>query len=260
MIFPTIQNTIATTKFVLRSHSQSAAAIPSTISSSIRWAQSSLNAADVQLRSRKFTAEITSLSLNQILRQDDQGVSDLAYCLSFANNDSDFKENFAKLFPGDLMQRQLSISNSQLRNYNKQAPSTAVAAAAAAVAEVVLDTAPLPRTLQEALRPSSRAIVITEAAKPFRIVDVNKAWEELCGFSYVEARDQTLGSLLGGPDTDRLAATALIAQLLHGEQAGTTLTNYTKDHEPFRNRLQAGPLTQSEGSEVTHFVGVLQRV
>jgi PAS domain S-box-containing protein len=121
---------------------------------------------------------------------------------------------------------------------------------------VVPDSEPLPRTIQEALRRSSRAIVITEAVKPFRIVDVNKAWEDLCGYAYVDAKGKTLGSLLRGPKTDTLTGNALFARLLRGEEAGATLTNYTKDNRAFRNRLRVGPLM--DGSDVTHFVGVLQ--
>jgi PAS domain S-box-containing protein len=117
---------------------------------------------------------------------------------------------------------------------------------------------PLPRTIQDALRRSNRAIVITESVKPFRIVNVNKAWEDLCGYSYLEAKDKTLGSLLRGPETDTLTGNAMFARLSRGEEVVATLTNYTKDYRAFRHRLQVGPLMN--GSNVTHFVGVLQEV
>lgn len=129
----------------------------------------------------------------------------------------------------------------------------------AASKEVVVDRAPLPRTMEDALRtPKSRAVVITENKKPFRVVDVNSCWENLCGYSFVESKGKTLGSLLKGPETDSTAATGLIAQLMNGEEAGTTLTNYTKSGRRFRNRIRVGPLFN--GSTVTHFVGVLQEV
>jgi PAS domain S-box-containing protein len=182
--------------------------------------------------------------------QDENVYSDLAYCLSFANEESDFNQNFAQLFFNERMQEQLAISKNQLRNYGEKTAQKSSSG--------VPDSEPLPRTIQEALHSSSRAIVITEAVKPFRIVNVNKAWEDLCGYSYVEAKDKTLGSLLRGPDTDTSAGTAMIVQLLRGEEAGATLTNYTKDNRAFRNRLQVGPLM--DGSNVTHFVGVLQEV
>jgi PAS domain S-box-containing protein len=182
--------------------------------------------------------------------QDEDLYSDLAYCLSFANDGSDFNQNYAQLFLNERMQEQLAVSKNQLRNYGEKTVQKS--------SSVAPDSEPLPRTIQEALRRSSRAIVITEAVKPFRIVNVNKAWEDLCGYSYVDAKGKTLGSLLRGPKTDTAAGTALIAQLLRGEEAGATLTNYTKDNRAFRNRLQVGPLM--DGSDVTHFVGILQEV
>lgn len=120
---------------------------------------------------------------------------------------------------------------------------------------------PLPRTLQDALLPSSEAIVITETKMPFRVYNVNAAWEGLCGFSYVESKGKSLGALLGGKETDTCALTALIHQLfVHGEEATTVLTNYTKDGRKFRNRLSVGPLYDEETNEVSHFVGVLKEV
>jgi PAS domain S-box-containing protein len=182
--------------------------------------------------------------------QDEKVYSDLIYSLSFANDKSDFNQNFAQLFLNERMQEQLAISKDQLRNYGKKTVQMS--------SSIAPDSEPLPRTMQDALRRSSRAIVVTESVKPFRVVNVNKAWEDLCGYSYVEAKDKTLGSLLRGPDTDNSAGTAMIVQLLRGEEAGATLTNYTKDKRAFRNRLQVGPLM--DGEHITHFVGVLQEV
>ena len=120
---------------------------------------------------------------------------------------------------------------------------------------------PLPRTLQDALLPTSEAIVITETKMPFRVYDVNEAWEGLCGFSSVESKGKSLGTLLGGKETDACAVTALIHQLfVHGEEATTVITNYTKDGRKFRNRLSVGPLYDEETNEVSHFVGVLKEV
>ena len=119
----------------------------------------------------------------------------------------------------------------------------------------------LPLTLEDALLPSSEAIVITEAKMPFRVFNVNAAWEGLCGYSYVESKGKSLGSLLSGEETDACAVTALIHQLfVHGEEATTVLTNYTKDGRKFRNRLRVGPLYDKETNEVSHFVGVLKEV
>jgi PAS domain S-box-containing protein len=125
-----------------------------------------------------------------------------------------------------------------------------------------IDTEPLPRTLQDALRPSkTRSIVITEKEAPFRIVNVNTSWEQLCGYSYVESKGKTLGSLLRGPQTDPLTATTIISKLLQGENdVGATLVNYKKNGQPFYNRIRAGPIYDEETGEISHFVGLLQEI
>lgn len=118
---------------------------------------------------------------------------------------------------------------------------------------------PLPTTLHEASQPNdSRAIVITEASNPFRVVAVNSAWEGLCGYSHQECHGKTL-SIIQGPETDHSAITALLSKLCQGEEAGTILTNYKKDGAKFHNRLRVGPLRNSE-NKVTHFVGILHEV
>lgn len=123
-----------------------------------------------------------------------------------------------------------------------------------------IDAQPLPKTIQEALRQASRAIVITEAKKPYIVFDVNRTWEKLCGYSFVESKGKTLGSLLRGEATDQLAATSLITHLLQGEEAGAILTNYTKSGRRFRNRIRVGPIMDESNNQITHFVGVLQEI
>jgi PAS domain S-box-containing protein len=126
----------------------------------------------------------------------------------------------------------------------------------------------LPKTLQDALRPTSRAIVVTETSKPFRVLNVNKAWEDLCGYTYLESKGRSLGSLLKGIDTDQVAVTAMINQLLRGEEAMVVLTNYTKEGRKFRNRLHVGPLYDDDSAVPTadsdkfpkYFVGILKEV
>lgn len=169
----------------------------------------------------------------------------MAYSLAMATREgSEFPPITRTLT--SLMKEQLQISKNQLQKIQSSTART-------------VDDVELPRTLADALLPSSRAIVVTEKTTPFRIFNVNKAWEGLCGYSYVESKGQSLGSLLRGPETDPLAVTALINQLLRGEEATALLTNYTKSGRKFRNRLQVGPLYNDIG-ELSHFVGVLQEV
>ena len=169
----------------------------------------------------------------------------MAYSLAMASEEvSDFP-SFSNLSP--RMKEQIRISRTQIYGSQKGKLQNG------------LDERQLPRTLEEALRPSSRAIVVTEISRPFRVCDVNRAWEDLCGYSYLESKGKSLGDLLKGPETDPLAVTTLVNRLLHGEDATIVLTNYTKSGRKFRNRLQVGPLFNDRG-EVTNFVGVLQEV
>jgi PAS domain S-box-containing protein len=184
--------------------------------------------------------------------------------LAFSNDESDFKQNFTQL--DSIMKQQLL--------YNEQFQSSSIVTKRALRSNIdpmrdvslilrkqSIDTEPLPRTLADAMRPSkTRSIVITEKEAPYRIVNVNSCWEQMCGYSYVESKGKTLGSLLGGPKTDPLTATTMIAKLLQGEEdVGATLINYKRDGQQFQNRLRAGPI-YNESGQITHFVGLLQEM
>jgi len=112
---------------------------------------------------------------------------------------------------------------------------------------------------EERLFASPHAFVVTEKTAPFRIVSVNPAWEKLCGFTKEECVGKTSG-ILHGPETDKAAVTASIAQMMKGEIAGMELLNYDKHGRKFRNRLTLGPLKTEETNEVTHYIGFLQEV
>ena len=169
-----------------------------------------------------------------------------AYSLSFATPESDFTSNMMT----DIMKAQLEnvekasmrFKSRPLHLQNKEIKSS------------------LPKTFdEESLMKSPDAIVVTETAAPFRIVSVNPAWEQLCGFTKEESIGKTLG-MLQGPQTDKAAITALLSQMMRGEEAGTELTNYDKSGRKFQNRLTLGPLRSEETNKITHFVGLLKEV
>lgn len=188
--------------------------------------------------------------------------NDLSYSLAFANN-HDNEEEGAWAFTvlsDPRMRSQLEKSRNQClaaTPINKQSTTTT---ASNDPQNDEVDHDRLPKNMSDALRPSRRAVVITENKAPFRIWNVNPAWEELCGYSFVESRGKTLGSLLQGKETDTIAATNLVSKLLQGEEeVGTTLVNYNKDGRRFQNRVRVGPI-YDENHNVTHFVGILQEV
>lgn len=182
---------------------------------------------------------------------DDRG--NFYYSLSLASTQNDFTNPVFLNLLDERMKRQLkqvSYRNdpkqSQVLQDKKEKYS-------------LRDSYDLPRNLHDATQSDDqRAIVITEKKMPFRIVSVNSAWETLCGYTAAECNGQTL-SCIQGPDTNTASITALMAQLLRGEKAGTILTNYKKDGSKFRNHLSVGPLEDHHGN-TTHFVGVLKEI
>jgi len=173
----------------------------------------------------------------------------MAYSLSFANSNN---EEFLNSMD-DRMKKQLenvSQYETPLKSHEVSEPIS--------IGEY-LHEAPLPTTYDSATKfDDPRAIVVTEASTPFRIVSVNAAWEGLCGFSASECQGKTL-KCIQGPETCNDAVTALMSQVIKGEEGGTLLTNYSKSGRKFENRLRIGPL-KSDNDTVTHFVGVLTEV
>lgn len=121
----------------------------------------------------------------------------------------------------------------------------------------------LPRSVNDISSPKldddKRAIVVTETKSPFRILLVNSAWEDLCGYNRKECKGRSVGEILQGPETDMSPVTSMIGKLLQGEEVETLLTNYTKDGRKFCNKVTIGPVKDEMGKTVS-FVGVLREV
>ena len=187
----------------------------------------------------------------------------IAYSLSYATSESDFcnpeftsmlserqkkQLNNTSLLP-DLTEHEYSGKDSISLEYEELR----------AHANLLSHEDPLPSSMEEAtIDDDDRAIVITEAQVPFHITSVNSSWEHLCGFTKDECRGKTL-NCIQGEETNQAAVTALMSQLLRGEEAGTVLVNYRKDGSKFLNRLRVGPLRDDQNA-ITHFVGVLKEV
>lgn len=225
------------------------------------------------------------------IQSDDRLRTDMAYSLSFAGSETDWSsphvvgllderqrrqlahaEEDATLSEEKLLQDEVveydtrrELLDAERRPRRQRASATEVDAAEPSFhfqdIYAKIDSRPLPKNLAEATSPTEdRPIVVTETKVPFRVVAVNAPWEGLCGYTQSEARGRTLGDMLQGPETDTPAVTALIDKLLHGEEAGTVLTNYAKDGRKFQNRLRVGELRNDKGDRVTHFVGVLREI
>lgn len=214
----------------------------------------------------------------QTLEQSSPERNDVAYSLSFASAESDFTNpEFTQLLT-ERQKKQLSntASLAKIPNHDEANQFTTMREKKTnqvaesdlneleyqelrAHANLLSHEEALPFNMDEAtIEGDARAIVVTEAQVPFHIVNVNSAWEGLCGFTKDECHGKTL-NCIQGDETNQAAVTALMSQLLRGEEAGTILTNYRKDGSKFQNRLRVRPL-RDENNSVTHFVGVLKEV
>jgi len=122
---------------------------------------------------------------------------------------------------------------------------------------------PLPKLSNQITMPKldddTRPIVITDTKNPFHIVAVNKAWEDLCGYTREECQGKSLGQLLQGPETEMSDASIMLSKLLGGVEANTILTNYAKNGRKFKNHIRVGPIVDEMGKTV-NFIGVLREV
>lgn len=225
-----------------------------------------------------FCGHVTKSEFFDLVEQQPSLRDELSYSLSYTSDSKDFERPSFYNALSDQMKDQLrnvdnnkskytGINNRVMDHANPRelvqtthpSQDLDIVVNAKNVNTILRSSEALPRTWHDATRPQdSRAIVVTEAQVPFRIVSVNHSWENLCGYTSNECRGKTL-SIIQGPETNQSAITNLMSQLLRGEEAGTVLTNYNKNGTKFQNRLQVGPL-RNELGQITHFVGVLKEI
>lgn len=128
----------------------------------------------------------------------------------------------------------------------------------------------LPRTLQQAMDANNNpwresALVITTSQAPHRIVHVNDAWVNLCGYTAQEAAGKTF-SILQGPDTNTTNAAAIVqlSQQTRVPQQ-SYLVNYTASGQGFLNHLTVAPLLPSNANFSSswcpeYMVGILEKI
>ena len=108
-----------------------------------------------------------------------------------------------------------------------------------------------------------RPMTIAEIKPPFKIVDVNKGWSRLCGYSREEAVGSTLKELLQGPETNAAAANNLTALLLQQNNGNTdyevVLVNYRSDGRKLKNHVRVGCI-KNETGDTTHSVGLFTKL
>jgi hypothetical protein len=113
----------------------------------------------------------------------------------------------------------------------------------------------LPCTLEQAVRPSADARIITEAREPFRIVHVNDVWCKVCGVDAEESLGKTCATLQGR-GTSKATLAMLRQALMLGRHFSVQLLNYTQRGRPFMSTLRVAPLLGNTGKQ-THFLGLI---
>ena len=118
----------------------------------------------------------------------------------------------------------------------------------------------VPNTVQTCTGPFGEApSVMTMAERPYTIVQVNNAWEEMTGFKADDVVMKASCKILQGPDTEKEAIEELMNSILYKRAAFVKVTNYTKGREQkFRNFMNVYPL--STDSKITHYLGLTVHV
>mmetsp|Transcript_14756 Transcript_14756/g.32607 ORF Transcript_14756/g.32607 Transcript_14756/m.32607 type:complete len:302 (+) Transcript_14756:436-1341(+) len=112
----------------------------------------------------------------------------------------------------------------------------------------------VPNTVQTCQRPFQEPMVMTFAERPYTIVQVNRKWELMTGYSADDVCGKAGLQILQGDDTEQDKLYLLMESIRYKRPASSLLTNCTKQGQKFRQYIQMFPL--SHDSKVTHYVGV----
>jgi PAS domain S-box-containing protein len=112
----------------------------------------------------------------------------------------------------------------------------------------------VPNTVQTCQRSFDRPMVMTLAERPYTIVQVNKLWEDMTGYSAEDVVGKASCRILQGQETDKKELEKLMNSIRYKRPASGLLVNYTKGGVHFRNHLTLYPL--STDSKITHYVAL----
>lgn len=108
------------------------------------------------------------------------------------------------------------------------------------------------QVLQSLIDASPDGVVVCDAqGQRWPVVYVNRAFEQLCGYSADELRGRNLG-FLQQSENEQEALSVLRGALTEGMPCRVTLRNYKKDGTPFVNEMQLLPIRNHDG-RLTHF-------
>ena len=108
------------------------------------------------------------------------------------------------------------------------------------------------QVLQTMIDASPDGIVVCDASDHhWSVVYVNRAFEQLCGYSAAELRGRNLNFLQQG-ENEQEGLAVLRGALHEGLPCRITLRNYRKDGTPFANEMHLVPIRNHDG-RLTHF-------
>lgn len=112
----------------------------------------------------------------------------------------------------------------------------------------------IPNTVQTCQRSFDKPMVMTLADAPYTIVQVNKLWEDMTGYTAAEVVGKSSCGILQGPEKDNKPLSEMMQEIRFKRPASATLINFKKTGERFRHFLLTFPL--STDSRITHYVAL----
>jgi PAS domain S-box-containing protein len=79
------------------------------------------------------------------------------------------------------------------------------------------------------------------------ITEINPAFTELCGHSFLDLKGKKPGAMLQGPESCPKSVAQLRRAILRREPVSTELVNYHKDRSAYRVRIDLRPLFAPDG-------------
>ena len=110
----------------------------------------------------------------------------------------------------------------------------------------------IPNTIQTCQRPYKEPMIVIIAQPPYTIVQVNRLWENMSGYSANEVIGKISPRILQGKETNPKTVQEIKMALRHRRPCQVSLLNYRKNGTKFENFISLHPL--STDSKITHYL------
>lgn len=112
----------------------------------------------------------------------------------------------------------------------------------------------VPNTVQTCQRSFDKPMVLSLVEPPYTIIQVNKLWEEMTGYTADEVVGKMSCKILQCDGTDGENLETLMQEIRYKRAASSVLVNKKKDNEIFTNFFVVFPL--STDSRITYYLGL----